>query len=365
MTKIEWVKNADGSQGLTWNPIVGCTIASPGCTNCYAMRMAARLEAMGQPRYVGLTKPSKAGAVWTGEMKLAEEALTIPLRRKKPTTWFVNSMSDLFHESVPDEWIDRVLAVMAHAQSHTFQVLTKRSARMRAYFARPANEMRDRIIRAAAYLNWFTDGPGDGAYLGHHWPGWPLPNVWLGVSAEDQRRADERVPNLLATHAVVRFVSAEPLLGPISFFDLLSEPGRRIDALRPGLAWLQTDEGWLGGTDSHPALDWIIVGGESGPNARPMHPAWARSIRDQCAAAGIAFHFKQWGAWVGGEHEYVRGNYPGERMCDATTVQTLTTCRIEDIHRFDDRYFAVRVGKKLAGRLLDGVEHNGMPEVRG
>jgi protein gp37 len=125
---IEWTEQ-------TWNPIVGCSVVSPGCTNCYAMRMAARLERMGQKRYRGLTKPSKAGPVWTGQMRLVEEALTLPLRRRKPTTWFVNSMSDLFHESVPDEWIDRVFAVMALCPQHTFQVLTKRADRMRAYLS--------------------------------------------------------------------------------------------------------------------------------------------------------------------------------------------------------------------------------------
>ena len=135
MSKIEWTE-------ATWNPIVGCSLVSPGCTNCYAMRMAARLERMGQKRYRGLTKPSKAGPVWTGKMRLVEEALTLPLRRRKPTTWFVNSMSDLFHENVPDEWIDRVFAVMALCPQHTFQVLTKRSARMRAYLSDSSFGMR-------------------------------------------------------------------------------------------------------------------------------------------------------------------------------------------------------------------------------
>ncbi|ACB80891.1 Gp37Gp68 family protein [Methylorubrum populi BJ001] len=328
-SKIEWTE-------ATWNPIVGCTIVSPGCTNCYAMKMAARLEAMGQSRYVGLTKPSKAGAVWTGEMRLVDEALTIPLRRKKPTTWFVNSMSDLFHESVPDEWIDRVFAVMALKPQHTFQVLTKRSGRMRAYLSGRWQ------VRLIPWLQKYDPEhkPGRGVLL--QTVNGSLPNVWLGVSAEDQRRADERVPDLLATPAVVRFVSAEPLLGPISFFDLLSEPGRRIDALRPGLAWLQTDEGWLGGTDSHPALDWIITGGEGGPNARPANPQWFRDILGQCEAAGTAYLHKQNGEWVSVSE--VEG--PGE------------------IFTFPDGRSVRRVGKRKAGRALDGVVYDGMPEVR-
>ncbi|MBA9067480.1 protein gp37 [Methylobacterium sp. RAS18] len=358
-SKIEWTE-------ATWNPIVGCTIVSPGCTNCYAMKMAARLDAMGQPRYAGLTKPSRAGAVWTGEMKLAEEALTIPLRRKKPTTWFVNSMSDLFHESVPDAWIDRVFAVMALCPQHTFQVLTKRSARMRAYMAGCENPPYDLPLREPWLTQWHRrDGIAAAmGEIGRKYPDTlgrvrrlPLPNVWLGVSAEDQRRADERVPDLLATPAAVRFVSAEPLLGPIDFNAMPFAEGdrrHRWSALT-GQALMHAT-----GVDGHPdctvrldkpifpRLDWIIVGGESGPNARPMHPSWARSIRDQCAAAGVAFHFKQHGAWADvGPHP--RGEY------------VASDPRVEDQIHDRDPVFMAPVGKKAAGRLLDGVEHNGFP----
>lgn len=354
-SKIEWTE-------ATWNPIVGCTIVSPGCTNCYAMKMAARLDAMGQPRYAGLTKPSKAGAVWTGEMKLAEEALTIPLRRKKPTTWFVNSMSDLFHESVPDAWIDRVFAVMALCPHHTFQVLTKRSARMRAYLSGLPERMR--TLDCDSGLDFCT---------------LPLPNVWLGVSAEDQRRADERVPDLLATPAAVRFVSAEPLLGPIDFTRIearstgtltdgdFAHP-KRIDALT----------GWAGHYPSptvfHPrshrvaALSWIIVGGESGPNARPMHPAWARSIRDQCAAAGVAYHFKQHGAWAAIDQSAGADAAGWEGRGDWMILSADGDLDIPDDRWPDEaagEVAVVRVGKKVAGRLLDGVEHNGMPPSSG
>lgn len=265
----------------TWNPIVGCSVVSPGCTNCYAMRDAARIVrcSAGAGRashYEGTIEPSKAGPVWTGEVMLAPgHILERPLSWQKPRRVFVNSMGDLSHESVPDEWIDHVFAVMALAPQHTFQVLTKRSARMREYLS---GEALRRVARAANRIRTV-----DGLI------GWPLPNVWLGVTAEDQTRANERIPDLLATPAAVRFVSCEPMLGPVdltqigggyTIFDSLS--GRE-----------ETHSGSL--YKRVPSLDWVICGGESGPNARPMHPDWARGLRDQCAAAGVPFHFKQWG----------------------------------------------------------------------
>lgn len=285
MAKIEWTEK-------TWNPIVGCSVVSPGCTNCYAMTMAARLDRMGLERYRGLTTPSKAGPVWTGETRLVEETLTEPLRRRKPTMWFVNSMSDLFHESVPDAWINSVFAVMALCPQHTFQVLTKRPARMRSYLSRSEQEMRAAVISGACALNWFCDQPGDGAYLCNRWPGWPLKNVWLGISAEDQRRADERMPDLLGAPAAVRFVSAEPLLGPIDFTSLSTMRFRGAELLNALTGELQ---GMFGDPCSRsvPRLDWIIVGKESGHGARWINDDAVRAIRDQCEAAGTAFFYKQ------------------------------------------------------------------------
>ena len=236
---IEWTD-------ATWNPITGCSVVSPGCTNCYAMRLAgARLKH--HPSRTGLTQDSKAGPVWTGEVRFNDAWLEQPLRWRRPRRIFVCAHGDLFHESVPWGWIHRVFAVMRAAPQHVFQVLTKRPERMREFVA---------------------------TYYGR-----VLPNVWIGISAEDQRRADERMPHLLETPAAVRFVSAEPLLGPIVF-------RQTMHAWRnhPTTEWLQSDT---------PELDWIIVGGESGPRARNMDPAWARSIRDQCREAGIKFFFKQ------------------------------------------------------------------------
>ena len=296
-SKIEWT-------GETWNPIAGCSIVSPGCTNCYAMRMAARIERMspGLEHYRGLTKPSKAGPVWTGKVALApERTLLEPLRRRKPTTYFVNSMSDLFHEDVPEEWIDRVFAVMALCPQHTFQVLTKRSGRMRSYVSDNIIALRERIDAAARAVGFTT------RFMHSCLHDWPLPNVWLGVSAERQPEADARIPDLLATPAAVRFVSAEPLLGPVDFTRARTPSGDQINVLRHVARGVGHDGSiTIGGRTTRmgpveveigqPSLDWIIVGGESGPGARPMSIEWARDIVRQCKSAGVSVFMKQLGS---------------------------------------------------------------------
>lgn len=358
---IEWTE-------ATWNPIAGCSIVSPGCTNCYAMRrVAPRLAANpATPHYAGTVMPSKAGPVWTGRIGVApDRVFTAPLRWRAPRSIFVNSMSDLFHEDVPDAVIDRVFAVMALSPQHTFQVLTKRSKRMRAYLSDPATT--DRVKRALEAIVTATSGfdAAAGGLAAHiHWP---LPNVWLGVSTEDQTRADERIPDLLATTATIRFVSAEPLLGPIDFGRWLARGDAGLRAVDPpaaGLLGMVEDDGhaWV-----RPALDWIIVGGESGSGARPMHPAWARSIRNQSDAAGVPFFMKQWGEHLGGD---------GEDSGDAIWFEAASEKRdsrwlkaTDDFDWFDPSLapygpMHLRLGKQRAGRLLDGVEHNGFPQIR-
>ncbi len=332
MTSIEWTE-------ATWNPIAGCTVHSPGCTNCYAMRTAARLASIPAtaPVYAGLTQPSKAGPVWTGKIAVNESTMLAPLRRRKPTMYFVNSMSDLFHESVPDEVIDRVFAVMALCPQHTFQVLTKRSARMLSYLR--AHGVHTGIMVNAATILGETIRFGDGQ---RKWP-WPLPNVWLGVSVEDQKRADERIPDLLATPAAVRFLSCEPLLGSVdltpeadSTYQMLSQWYGPDGFDETGSQPRQTRRtGWF------PRLDWVIVGGESGPAARPMHPDWARSLRDQCAAAGVPFFFKQWGNYL-----------PAGQVATQTGLWSPACGR------------PLCTTKKNAGRTLDGVTHDAMPQVQ-
>lgn len=238
-------------------------------------------------------------------MAFVGTALLKPLKRKTPTTYFVNSMSDLFHEDVPDEWIDRVFAVMALCPQHTFQVLTKRAARMRAYFNRVTvpgytAEMAaedDDIDMGAARFALTVQLCGEWN-IGRTWspPILPLDNVWLGVSCEDQRRANERIPDLLATPAAVRFVSAEPLLGPVDFTkDRLWHASCRLCVGQGPCA--------AGGV----GIDWVIVGGESGHGARPMKREWADSIVSQCREANVACFVKQLGAAYCDEKNGVAG----------------------------------------------------------
>lgn len=244
-TSIEWTD-------ATWNPVAGCAIITPGCTNCYAMRMAARLEAMGVEKYQGLTRKSGDRYIWTGKVKVDEASLDAPLRWRKPRKIFVNSMSDLFHEDVPAAFIARVWDVMRRTPQHTYQILTKRPERMR-----------DVVPRIAESI---------------------LPNVWLGTSVEDSAVLG-RLDDLRGVPAHVRFVSFEPLIGSVAGADLTG-------------------------------ISWAIVGGESGPRARPMAEEWVDEIYELCEDSRTAFFFKQWGG----------------------------------------------KNKKAAGRLLRGREWNGLPE---
>jgi len=253
-TKIEWATDV-------WNPIRGCSPASSGCTNCFAARMAHRFSGKGKP-YEFLTLAPNGKPKWTGEVRLVPELLDQPLRWRKPRRIFVGSMSDLFHEAVPDEFIVQVLTVAKMAPRHTFQVLTKRAARLAEFGTR---------------MPCLTT----------------LKNLWLGVSAENQEMLDRRVPDLLATPAAVRFVSLEPLLGSIDL--------ERIPASAWGNEW-DTDEfhgcflsalsgGSKTATPWH--LNWVIVGGETGPGARPCKIEWVRSIVEQCKTAGVPVFVKQ------------------------------------------------------------------------
>jgi protein gp37 len=276
-TGIQWTD-------ATWNPVRGCSRVSPGCEHCYAETMAGRFCGPGQP-YEGLVKLNGGRGAgkrskWTGVVRMVPEHLADPLRWRRPRRIFVNSMSDLFHEQLSDEDIAAVFAVMAAAPRHTFQVLTKRPERMRDWFRwlEGAAERSRSIFPAddttwrRNHVMWAAARRADvDLAASRHDHQWPLPNVWLGVSVEDQRRADERIPLLLDTPAAVRFISAEPLLGPIDF--------RRVPGFnRVGLNL----QDW-----------WVIAGAESGRGARKMDLDWVRSIRDQCAAARVPFFYKQ------------------------------------------------------------------------
>lgn len=305
-TSIEWTD-------ATWNPVRGCARVSPGCVNCYAEGVAVRFSGPGLA-YEGLaTKRGVDGQPrWTGKIRLLPELLDRPLRWREPRRIFVNSMSDLFHEDVPNEFIDRVWATMLLAPRHTFQVLTKRAERMHTYLTTPG--LYDRVLRAADRIRAEQPelaGVGISDPTKH-----PARWIWLMVSAEDQQRAAERIYWLLKTPAAVRGVSAEPLLGRIDFTEIeLPEElalSRTVPAHINALTTHDDEHFW----NSHAALDWIIVGGESGPGARPCDVVWVRSIVEQCRAAGVAAFVKQLGAeaidsslhdvWCNGGHHYTR-----------------------------------------------------------
>lgn len=316
-TGIEWTE-------ATWNPIRGCSRVSEGCRNCYAETVAKRFSGPGQP-YEGLIAK---GGQWNGKVMAVEHKMDEPMRWSKPRMIFVNSMSDLFHESVDFETIHRIMLVMQKAQHHTFQVLTKRPERMLRFF------------------KWW------GGECERSFPE-VMSNVWLGVSVEDQKSADERIPILLSTPAAVRWVSMEPLLGHVDLenvrFPALYErelederfPRVRLDALR----------GHVKGPDDllDSQIDWVVVGGESGSGARPMHPDWARALRDQCLAAGVPFLFKQWGEFAPSPD----GGLPDDLPASAG-------------HYFDEPHppgKTWRFGKKRSGRVLDGRTWDQYPEV--
>lgn len=314
-TSIEWTD-------AVWNATRGCSRVSPGCDNCYAMRQAHRFDTPEQFEdqdlangirelskragpYHGLTifreTGPRRGVDWSGVVRIVPEMLDVPLRWRKPQKIFVNSMSDLFHESLSNEEIAAVFGVMAACPQHTFQVLTKRAERMREWFEwvhtdrgfdhMQAGKLHDALCCAmyGSGDNWDPDDAICEELLTNA-NEWPLPNIWLGVSAEDQQRADERIPHLLETPAAVRFVSAEPLLGPVDLRVYLRE--HACDE------WPKEIARGPDGCAGHPmsALDWIIGGGESGSGARPFDLAWARDLRDQCKAAGVPFFFKQAGS---------------------------------------------------------------------
>lgn len=350
-TKIEWTD-------ATWTPVKGCTRVSPGCGGpgphggCYAEIMAARFSKPGQwgeglAKIVTLPDGSKDHR-WTGVIRFDERELLKPLSWQRPRRIFVCSTADLFHGGVTDEQIDKVFAVMALCPQHTFQVLTKRPERLREYMTSIDNGdgerlegFRSALVEGTAQQIWHgrTGDASVDEWLAVHLP---LPNVWLGTSVEDQLRANERIPHLMATPAAVRFLSCEPLLEAVNLRRIRIAPDHHtiVDAL-DGYAMVDTP----GREREHAMIDWVIVGGESGPGARPMRPDWAQSLRDQCVDAGVAFFFKQWGAWspVGGD--------------DLREGDLLLTTG-----GFSSKGWWMRQrGKKAAGRLLDGVEHNGMP----
>ena len=342
-TKIEWATD-------TWNPVTGCTKVSEGCRNCYAERQVQRFGT----RVHGLHKSPKfkedvdricAPPKFT-HVICHPDKLDHPEHWRKRRRVFVCSMSDLFHGGVPDEFLHLVFDAMARATAHDFLVLTKRPERMRDFVV-AAN----RPLGGGA--GWSFGGP------------FPLPNVWLGVSVENQATADERIPLLLQTPAAVRFVSCEPMLGPIDLTNVGSATRTSsrlaLNALtghleRPCYDRSQRIDTGKGST----SLDWVICGGESGPSARPMHPDWARLLRDQCQAAGVPFFFKQWGEWA---PSYDRDrDDPDWRNVPAESSRRKLLNVAGGCGFHGERVVGfLRVGKKAAGRELDGRTHDEVP----
>lgn len=331
VTDIEWA-------GRVWNPLRGCSRKSPGCRNCYAERLAWRFGSKpGQP-YHGLVQMTAQGPRWTGKVLTVPEALKEPLHWVKPADVFVNSMSDLFHEEVPFEFIADVFAIMGCTTRHTYKVLTKCPERMAEFFDWLDEDQdsfggSNRIQPARAFPEWIPARGTRGGY-DNCGPAWPFDNVLLGVSVENQRWADARISALreVAHRGWRTWVSYEPALGPVDWSP-----------------WMKF-------------VSWLVCGGESGPDANPMHPDWARAARDICAAWGKPFFFKQWGAW-----------------CTADAVpddeeRTLEECWMsrdgtrlepgEAVAFFGGDQVMYRAGKKGAGRVLDGVLHDAQPEVR-
>jgi protein gp37 len=319
-TKIPWAQKV-------WNPVTGCTPVSRGCEHCYAARFARRLA--GRCGYPA----DKPFAV-----TLHPERLDEPLHWRKPSRIFVCSMGDLFHPAVPDEFVDRVLARISNCPRHTFIVLTKRAERITEYLLDLHERGGITRLKKQHVMVAHDHGLPDSF-------AWPLPNLWPGVSVEDQATADERIPILMQIPAAVHIVSLEPMLGPIT--------------LR--LEWIWNSQ--YTGTQTHPdfisdiLIDWVIIGGETGPGARPMHPDWVRKVRDQCAAADVPFFFKSWGEWSAGnpasEHRGVvapdgqwwKGTPFGYGRDHPGSVELW------------------RCGKVKAGRMLDGRMHEEFPET--
>lgn len=313
-SKIEWTDE-------TWNPTTGCAKVSAGCKNCYAEVMSKRLAGMGQEKYQGIMTD---GGRFNGRVRTHDDELSRPYTWKKPRKVFVNSMSDLFHEDVPFTFIYKVFMTMERTPQHTYQILTKRPERMLEFLKDYAQ-----IVDA-------------------------VPNVWLGTSVENQDAANERIPHLLKCPAAVRFLSCEPLVGQVD--------------LKPYL-WLGTNDNWCGECGSggrymispcdhfcnFKKIHWVIAGGESGPGARPMHPLWARILRDQCAEAGIPFFFKQWGMWV-----YL----PDVRDASSKNEIVFTSEGKEMVMTADPTAVIMKkIGKAQSGNLLDGRMHEEFPQT--
>ena len=399
-SKIEWTE-------ATWNCLYGCSRVSPGCEHCYAERFVHRFAGPGQ-RYEGLTVLRKKGPVWTGKVKLAHDRLVVPLRWKRGRRIFVNSLSDVWHDEVPFEFICAMYGIMAMCPHHTFQLLTKRSRRMVEWY-----EMTSELVDPVGHCvdlagQYLCQLPNQGSIT---WAevdrikkdalpraagrAWPLDNVWLGVSAEDDRSLAARAGHLLACEAVVHWISAEPLVGPLdlapwiravegctecewrgSYDELVAQGGHDLcpDCRKEGT--MTTYYGEDERREADPRIDWVVVGGESGNQSRVMDPRWVQDIEAACDQAGVPWLFKQWGEWapVGrGRVEVpltddgLMFDLPNPQEVVGTPREMMSVRGPQDsrhrLFRAIGDHWMERVGKKTAGRLLGGQTKDGYPAI--
>lgn len=351
-TKIEWTEE-------TLNPVVGCDKVSEGCKNCYAINMANRLQGMpgSKDKYAGTVKRTASGLNWTGKVNTHQATLDKLVKPHKPTKWFVNSMSDLFHDDIPFEFIDKVFAAMACCPDDIFQILTKRDKRMLEWFQWKDTSWKREGMQGDQRIRYYAYHLYGKQIESNDWV-WPLPNVHLGVSVENNKN-EHRVKNLLLCPAAIHWVSAEPLLSHVDFTDITWD-GILFNALTGVFDLPEIPHPPIQGK-----IDWIVVGGESGANARPMHPGWVRSIRDQCKDYGVPFLFKQWGEWypygmdapgTKGKYAIIPNDWSDSIFCSISYTDTYPR-----MMQLFGGCCVKKIGKKVAGRKLDGVEYNEYP----
>jgi len=328
MSKIEWTDK-------TWNPVIGCSKISEGCENCYAEKMAFRLTNMLKNTKNHISNEINTSCIayssiiengkWNGKTALRKDKLQEPSKWKKPCKIFVCDMGDLFHESVPFQWIDKIFTVCACNPHHIFQLLTKRPERALKYFNWKEPD-------------WANEGmrEDDGVKIPFKDWKWPLDNVWIGVTVENQEQSEIRIPLLSKIPVRIKYISCEPLLGPIDLSEIIYE-GQKIYPLK--------------------FINWVIAGGESGPGSRPMHPDWVRSLQDQCEATNIPFFFKQWGEY----RPFEKMSKPNFYIDSATNkINFIVDGKWLDYPLITNCMF-LKIGKKKAGRLLDGIIYNEFP----
>lgn len=350
-TNIEWCDDS-------WNPMRGCSRVSQGCVNCYAEAISARFIHEGQP-YEGLAKRTPAGPRWTNKVRFIPEQLLGPTRWTKPRRIFVNSMSDTFHEGFTDEEIDQVFAVMGLAYWHTFIVVTKRSDRMRRYLSDPTTPARLQVIVGRMLAERAT-----GIAIPSSELLWPLKNVWLLVSVEDMKTANERLHDLMRTPAFVHGVSAEPLLELLTLEPWMKSWCPKCETHLPAIGkhYVGRKCGRCGTLAS--GLDWVVSGGEGSNHPthtpRPWKPSWPASLQLQCERNGAAFFWKQNGDWC-----YFDANSPCLSRLSTGPVARVDgeTYRGEHLYHWGEGNMSVRIGKKKAGRLLYGVEWMDYPKI--